>query len=259
MIEWQRKAVERDNVSLLEFLVAQSGLLLVNLFSHLKMRIIFEPDDRSLSTIQYLSEHCDCDINATFQGDDSFLPRDYDTNILVEACKNAAERTIKLLLEHGGDPDGPGLKDTILVQLFCKPKGPLAQYEIERYRRPEQWMIRLLLDYGADINGSKTSPEKAKKYPRTLQPPLFRAVEDETLPMVQFLVSNGADVNATSGPETPLHVARRLGFDDIAEYLVRHGALDRHDPSEMGRRIWERPGLTPVTTESLMGCESKDI
>ena len=258
MMEWQRKAVERDDVSFLKLLVAQSGLLLINPFSHIKMRIVFRPDNRFLSTIQYLLEHCNCDVNAIFQGDGIFLPKDYDTNILVEACKNAAERTIKLLLEHGADPDGPGLKDTVLVQLFCEPKDRFAQYESDRYKRPEQWTIRLLLDYGADINGSKKNPEEAEKYPRTLQPPLFRAVEDEKLPMVQFLVSNGADVNATSGPETPLHLAYRLGFDDIAEYLVRHGALDRHDPSEMGRRIWERPGLTPVTTENLMGYENKD-
>ena len=259
MMEWQRKAVERDDVSLLELLVAQNGLLLINPFSHTQMRTIFTPNDRHLSMIQYLLEHCNCDINAIFQGDGIFLQGDYDTNILVEACKNAAEGTIKLLLEHGADPDGPGLTDTVLVQLFRKPTGPFARYEIYRYKQPEQWTIRLLLDHGADINGSKTSPEEAEKYPRTLQPPLLRAVEDEMLPMVQFLASNGADVNATSGPETPLHLARRLGFDDIAEYLVSHGAIDRHDPSEMGRMNWERPGLTPVTTESLMGYENEDI
>ena len=259
MIEWQRKAVERNDVSLLELLVAQSGLLLINPFSHLWMRTILGRDDHFLSMIQYLLEHCSCDINAIFQGDGTFLQGDYDTNILVEACKNAAERTIKFLLEHGADPDGPGLTDTVLVQLFRKPKGPLAHYECYRYKQPEQWTIRLLLDHGADVNGSKTSAEQAEKYPRTLQPPLLRAVEDEMLPMVQILVSNGADVNATSGPETPLHLARRLGFEDIAEYLVGHGAIDRHDPSEMGRRNWERPGLTPVTTESLMGYENEDI
>ena len=258
MMECQRKAVERDDVSLLELLVAQSGLLLINPFSHIYMQIIFRRDKRSLSTIRYLLEHCNCDVNAIFQGDDIFFPGEYDTNILVKACKNAGERTIRLLLEHGADPDGPGLTDTILVQLFRKPKGPLAHYEMYRYKQPEQLTIRLLLDYGADINGSKTSPEEANKYPRTLQPPLLRAVEDEMLPMVQFLVSNGADVNATSGPETPLHLARRRGFDEITEYLVRHGALDRHDPREMGRRDWERPGLTPVTTEDLMGNENQD-
>ena len=253
MMEWQRKAFKTNDVSLMELLVAQSGLLLINPFSHIWMQTVFGRDDRFLSMIQYLLEHCNCDINAIFQRDG------YDTNIFVEACKNAAERTIKLLLEHGADPDGPGLTGTVLVQLFRKPKGPLDHFQSRLYKRPEQWTIRLLLDHGADINGSKTSPEEAEKYPRTLHPPLFRAVEDEMLPMVQFLVSNGADVNATSGPETPLHLARRLGFDDIAEHLGRHGAIDRHDPGQIGRRNWERPGLTPVMTESLMGDEDQDI
>lgn len=254
MMEWQRNAVQQDDVPLLELLIAQSGLLLINPFSHIWMRSVFGPDDRSLSMIQYLLEHCNCDIHAIFQRDG------HDTNIFVEACKDAAERTVKLLLEHGADPDGPGLTGTVLVQIFRKPKRPPILYEISLHKkRPEQWTIRLLLDHGADINGSKKSPEEAEKYPRTLPPPLFRAVEDEKLPMVQFLASSGADVNATSGPETPLHLARRLGFDDIAEYLVRHGAIDRHDPSEMGRRDWERPGLTPVTTESLTGYEIEDV
>ena len=258
MVKWQREAVECNDVSLLDLLVTQSGFLLINPFSHIRHFVSRLPGDRSLGIIPFLLEHCNCDINAIFQGNDTFLQGEYDTNILVEACKNAAENDIKLLLEHGADPDGPHLTDTVLAQIFRKPKGPFAHDVVHRYKPPEQSTIRLLLDHGADINGSKTSPEEAKKYPRTLQPPLLRAVEDQMLPMVQFLVSNSADVNATSGPETPLHLARRLGFDDNAEFLVRHVALDRHDPSEMGSSNWERPGLTPVTTESLMGYESED-
>ena len=114
-------------------------------------------------------------------------------------------------------------------------------------------MVRLLLDHGAEINGSKRSPTEAEEYPRTLQPPLIRAIEIENLSMVEFLVSNGADVNATSGPETPLHLARREGHGEIAEFLLLHGALDRYEKGEMGKRVLERPGLTPVTTDSLRG------
>ena len=245
MMEWQRNALERNNVSLLELLVAQSGLLLINPFSHIRW---WSYGDESLNIIQYLLEHYNCDINAIFRRGGHFLQEAYDTNILLEACKNATEKTIKLLLKHGADPDGPNLADTVLVQLFRKPKRRLYKYE-----SLEESTIRLLLDHGADINGSKRSREEAVKHPRTLQPPLLRAVEDRTLPMVEFLVFNGADVNATSGPETPLHLARREGYHEIADYLVLHGAIDRHDNSDMGRRVWERPGLTPVTTESLMG------
>ena len=154
---------------------------------------------------------------------------------------------MRFLLEYGADPDGPGLADSVLAALFRHGNCHFM------YELPTIPQVRLLLDHGADINGSKTSPIEAEKHPRTLQPPLIRAIEKKDFPMVEFLVSNGADVNATSGPETPLHLARREGYGEIAEYLIGHGAIDRYEKGEMGRRVLERPGLTPVTTESLRG------
>ena len=71
--------------------------------------------------------------------------------------------------------------------------------------------------------------------------------------MVDFLVSNGAEVNASSGPGVPLHLARREGHGEIAEYLIRHGALDRYEKGDMSGRVLETPALTLVTTESLRG------
>ena len=73
--------------------------------------------------------------------------------------------------------------------------------------------------------------------------------------MIEFLVSNGADVNAINGPETPLYLARREGHDKIIEYLILYKAIDRYEKGEMGRRVLERPGLTPVTTKSLSGYD----
>ena len=256
MMKWQRYTITLNhNVSLLELLVAQRGLLLHNPLSHLDLSC-YDCEDRCSATAQFLLERygcISCDVNATFQEGRSLIQLEGpdDTNILLKACKSPRSRkTLKVLLEHGADPDGPGLADTVLTRLFRKPKR-FSRY----YKSPEQSTIRQLLDHGADINGSKRSLEEAEKHPRTLQPPLLRAVEDRMLPMVEFLVSNGADVNATSGPETPLHLARREGFDEIADYLMLHGAIDRHEAGEMGRRFWERPGLTPVTTESLEGYD----
>ena len=259
MKDWHKKLVLSKSISSLKLLVQESGPLLPNPLSYLFYftdRFPFRDDGEggSSAMARFLLEHygsTSLDINATFRPDyfRAYLTGTDDTNILLEACRcSTSDNIIKILLDYGADPDCPGLADAELAKLFHRRK------EFEKsYRLPEQSRIRLLLDHGADINGSKTSPEEAAKYPRTLQPPLLRAVEDEMLPMVQFLISNGADVNATRGPETPLHVARRLGFGDIAEHLVRHGALDRHEPGEMGKRVWERPGLAPVTTESLMG------
>ena len=255
MMECQKTAIRNTNVPLLELLVAQNRLLLPNPFSHITMMLPYREmfpyeEDLSLDMLRFLVKSNGCDTNATFQSQFPMheehydtLGEQYDTNMLLEACKSRAEKTIQFLLEHGADPDGPGLADTVITRLFRKRQTPLYT----------QATVRLLLDHGADINGSKRNPKEAKNHPRTLQPPLICAIKDKQQSMVQFLVLNGADVNATSGPETPLHLARRIGYDEIADFLILHGAMDRYDTDVMGRRVWQRPGLTPVTTESLLG------
>ncbi|KAK0511067.1 hypothetical protein JMJ35_006619 [Cladonia borealis] len=246
MMRWHEEAIQECNIPLLKLLIAQSGLLLPNPLSHLWAWSIND-DDHHLKMIQFLLERYNCDINATFRRHRWFLDVEYDTNMLLEARLDQEEKTIKFLLEHGADPDDLGLADSVLAALF---RHGCCQFWYEIPTIPQ---VRLLLDHGADINGSKTSPIEAMKHPRTLQPPLIRAIEKKDFSMVEFLVSNGADVNATSGPETPLHLARREGYGEIAEYLIVHGAIDRYEKGEMSRRVLERPVLTPVTTESLRG------
>ena len=54
---------------------------------------------------------------------------------------------------------------------------------------------------------------------------LHHAVEWNCFPMVALLVENGADVNAVSKKgETPSNRAVRLGYNDIATFLVQHGS-----------------------------------
>lgn len=94
--------------------------------------------------------------------------------------------TIEYLLQHNADADSPGLKDTVLASSFRK---------------------RTF----AQSNGAKKSSEEAQETPRTLQPALICAVEEGQLPMVEFLVSHDADINATSEPKTPLYLSSERG------------------------------------------------
>lgn len=44
--------------------------------------------------------------------------------------------------------------------------------------------------------------------------------------MIEYLIQQGADVNAraTWGWYTPLHVACKYGYEDVAKCLLKHGA-----------------------------------
>ena len=116
MMRWHEEAIEKYNVPLLELLIAQSGLLLPNPLSHL--RPWSYNGDQHLDMIRFLLERYNCDINATFQSHQWLHDVVYDTNMLLEARLDRGEKTIKFLLEHGADPDGPGLADSVLAALF---------------------------------------------------------------------------------------------------------------------------------------------
>jgi ankyrin repeat protein len=65
--------------------------------------------------------------------------------------------------------------------------------------------------------------------------PLFNAAAHGTLEVVQCLVSHGADVNAKGySGETPLHFAASHGELEIVQYLVSHGA-DVHAKTDDGK------------------------
>jgi cytochrome c len=122
---------------------------------------------------------------------------------LYYAVQGAQLGAAKLLIERGADVNAP-------TAFGVAPLAPaVGKRNVE--------LIKLLLDHGANPNsvvGTATV--------------LHLAVERGCLDCVKALIGAGADVNAlTSNGEyrTPLHIAKRLGLGDLADYLLSHGVV----------------------------------
>jgi cytochrome c len=109
----------------------------------------------------------------------------------------------KLLIERGADVNA-------LSGFGVGPLGPaVGKRNIE--------LMKLLLDHGANPN-STIGTETVLHY----------AAEDGCLDCIKALVEAGADVNAVTSNgqyQTPLHLAKRRGLKEIADYLLAHGVI----------------------------------
>ncbi len=79
-------------------------------------------------------------------------------------------------------------------------------------------MVVLLLDYGANIN---TKGEGLGRFGSIT--PLQIAVKNRNLPMAEFLISRGADVNA--GNSLPIITAAEKNYPEMFKLLLKHGAI----------------------------------
>jgi cytochrome c len=75
--------------------------------------------------------------------------------------------------------------------------------------------VRLLISRGADVNLSIK-----------FGTPLHAAAQKGCLACVKLLVEAGADVNALAPERKPvIHLAKKFGYSDVADYLVKHGYI----------------------------------
>jgi len=127
----------------------------------------------------------------------------------------------RILISHGADLEAPS-----------EDRGARAIHMAANFGDVE--MLNLLLDSGADIEARD----------QTGQTPLLIAVATNQLEAVKFLLDRGADIEAREPGKgrTPLMLASRFGFPEIAMALVANGA-DVNAVDDAGR-----PPLTVAAT-----------
>jgi uncharacterized protein len=110
----------------------------------------------------------------------------------------------------GADPD---------AAKAWSPDGFTALHYAAYFDGPEA--TRLLLDHGADLEAVSTNEEFAAQ-----ARPLHSAVAAGRPDVVEALLEAGADPNARQhGGFTPLMAAEQTGDLDLAELLIRYGAV----------------------------------
>ncbi|KAJ7352522.1 ankyrin repeat-containing domain protein [Mycena albidolilacea] len=157
---------------------------------------------------------------------------------LWPAAYRGHEPVVKLLLEHGAQPDIIGdFGETALHAAASEghisiidtlsrhgadvnattPRGVTALMEASD--RGNVAVVRRLIEYDADINQLNLDPES--EHANALQ----AAAQKGNLEVVRLLVENGADVNLQGGPYgTALHAAWDGGQDGNFRFLLANGA-----------------------------------
>lgn len=133
-----------------------------------------------------------------FKGSSNWTP-------LFEAAANGDEDIVRLMIQRGADIN---LKDTLdRTPMFYASKGPEGK---------NQAVVRLLLEHGADPN----SKEKAYWYT-----PLFIPAILGDVSVVRMLLEHEADPNSQDrNNRTPLFHARQWGQEEVVQILLAYNA-----------------------------------
>jgi hypothetical protein len=122
---------------------------------------------------------------------------------LVVAARNGDDRTVKLLLGRGISPDA-------VTGIRGKPTARVTAMEAS-VRAGHIRVLRLLLDYGADVNAPNTDGMTA----------LWLAAVCGRAEVLKLLIQRGADVHVLAGRRY------RISALSMASYGVRHARNDR--------------------------------
>jgi ankyrin repeat protein len=160
----------------------------------------------------------------------------YTGSPLYNACSSGNLETVRVLLERGA---------TRSMDMKCG-MSSLTPFEHSLDGRDFE-VAKLLLSYGADINGKKGA----------FSTPLHRAASNkDDSDIVKFLMSQGADVDAKDiSGVTPLMGAVRYKNVECAQVLLNYGATIndaiRTEASESGGDIFKVISEAPPTSKRI--------
>jgi len=182
-----------------------------------------------IDVVRYLIKQC-ADVNAFGR---------HQTTPLTSAAYNGHKEIIELLLEHGADLTHETTKNHWGLLHYAAYHGHID-------------VAKFLIDKGINLNKESqddwTALEMAvtENYPDVLKllldagasqgKALYRFAKQGSLKRVKLLVESGGDINIPE-PEygtTPLTIAIKIGYTEIAYYLLEHGA----DVNSMNLKKW---------------------
>ncbi|KAF1792366.1 Ankyrin repeat-containing domain [Phytophthora cactorum] len=133
----------------------------------------------------------------------------FEEQLLLERYRNFFTRELAIL-EVDGEQEGNGNRMKVVnVHQVIEESDSMAQEECVKYLKKS-------------LEGASVEQVNAV-CARTTMTPLHKAVEKHRLDLVEELVRAGADVEARAAlydDETPLEMAHRFHFDDIAAHLA---------------------------------------
>jgi ankyrin repeat protein len=189
---------------------------------------------------------------------------------LSEAVKLGDARMVKMLLDAGSGPEGFNpdgqsalmlaikASDLPLVQMLVAAGANVNTVEKAQNQTPLMWaaaapsyaeeMVKLLISKGANVKARAKStdwPAQMTSEPRAQYhaygglTPLLYASRNGCYGCVEALVAAGADVNVPNPLEgmTPLMLAIENNHNDVAKYLMDHGA---------NPKVWDVYGRTAL-------------
>ncbi len=161
--------------------------------------------------------------------------RDYknEDEAVIGAMKNKHYDIVKILLEHGADPDAEDYWDGSLLQ--------------QAANLGDQELVKIILEKQKEKKAKpEKTPKSAAKKSKKSKGAMVKAAEKGNIAVVQLLHESGIDINEEFGDSgvTPLMKAAAFGKIEVVKYLLEKGA----DITAQDNR-----GNTPLLYAASMG------